>query len=86
MTASSQADAGVFKPARTPHTARRAVVSTALTAVLAVVFGLSVMVEVSNTPDGTPSVDAPVLAVNAASTPAAGLAGEPQPEGPAAAF
>ncbi len=80
MTASSKADAGVFSPARLT----RAVTRTAVTAVLAVVFGLSVMVEVSNTPDLTPSIEAPVVAVHAASTPAAGLSGEPQTEGTAA--
>ena len=48
--------------------------STAVTAVLAVVFGLSVMVEVSNTLKAAPPTAKPVLgvavAVHAASTPA----------------
>ncbi len=86
MTASSQADAGVLNPARKTHAARRAMASTAVTAVLAVVFGLSVMIEVSNTPDGSPRVDTPVVAVQAASRPGTGQPGEPMPEGAAAAF
>ena len=90
MTARSKADAGVFDPARKTHATRRAVASTAVTAVLAVVFGLSVMVEVSNTLEGAPPTGKPVLgvavAVHAASTPAGRLPGEPQPEGSAGAF
>lgn len=86
MTASSQADAGFLNPARKTHAARRAVASTTITAVLAVVFGLSVMIEVSNTPDRAPRADTPVVAVQAASRPATGQPGEPMPEGAAAAF
>jgi anti-sigma-K factor RskA len=85
MTASSKADAGVFTSTRLG----RAVARTAITAVLAVVFGLSVMVEVSNTPEGSPPAATPVVAVYAvyaASTPAARQPGEPLPEGSAAAF
>ena len=92
MTARSKADAGVFDPARKTHATRRVVASAAVTAVLAVVFGLSVMVEVSNTLEGAPPAGKPVLgvavavAVHAASTPAGRLPGEPQPEGSAGAF
>lgn len=82
MAASSQADAGVFTSTRLS----RAVASTTITAVLAVVFGLSVMIEVSNTPVGAPRADTPVVAVQAASRPATGQPGEPMPEGAAAAF
>jgi hypothetical protein len=81
MTASSQADAGVFTSARLS----RAVARTAITAVLAVVFGLSVMVEVSNAPEAPSSADAPVVPAQAASTVMAGLSGAPQAEGAAAA-
>jgi len=63
MTASSKADAGVFTPARLT----RVVTGPAVTAVLAVVFGLSVLGEVPNTPHLAPSVDTPVPA---AATPA----------------
>lgn len=86
MTASSQADAGVVTPARQAHAVRRAVTNTALTAVLAVVFGLSVMVEVSNAPELAPATDLPVVAVYAASTPTADLPGRVLPAGAAAAF
>ncbi len=82
MTASSKADAGVFTSTRLG----RAVARTAITAVLAVVFGLSVMVEVSNTPEGSPPAATPVVAVYAASTPAARQPGEPLPGGSVAAF
>ncbi len=80
MTTRSKADAGVFTSARLS----RAVARTAITAVLAVVFGLSVMVELSNAPEAAPSADAPVVA-HAASTAMAGLSGEYLPEGAAAA-
>lgn len=86
MRASSQADAGVFKPARKTHPTLRALASTAITALLAVVFGLSVMVEVSNAPEWAPATDTPVVAVYAASTPAARQPGEPLHEGSATAF
>ncbi len=86
MTTSSQADAGVFTPARQAHAVRRAVTRTALTAVLAVVFGLSVMVEVSNTPEAPPAIDLPAVAVYAASTPTGDLHGRVLPEGATAAF
>ena len=68
MTASHKAAAGVFDPARVS----RAVACTALTAVLAVVFGLSVMVEVSNAQGGVPQADgAAVLSHTAAAAPTA---------------
>lgn len=86
MTASSHADDGVVTPTRQAHAVRRAVTSTALTAVLAVVFGLSVMVEVSNTLEAAPATDLPVVAVHAASTPTDGLPGRVLVEGAAAAF
>ena len=102
MTARFKPDASVFDPARKTHATRRAMASTALTAVLAVVFSLSGMVQVSNTLEGAPLADTPVLAVlavmvaamavgagaalHAASTPAGRLPGEPTPEGSAAAF
>ena len=102
MTARFKADASVFDPARKTHATRRAMASTALTAVLAVVYSLSGMVQVSNRLEGAPLADTPVLAVlavmvaamavgagaalHAASTPAGRLPGEPTPEGSAAAF
>lgn len=82
MTASSPADAGVFTSARLG----RAVARTAITAALAVVFGLSVMVEVSNTPELAPATDLPVVAVYAASTPTDGLPGRALRAGATAAF
>jgi hypothetical protein len=82
MTARSKADAGVFTPAHLT----RAMTGTALTAVLAVVFGVSVMVELANTAGPAPRADTPVVARHAASTPAPGLSAEPRPEGTAAAF
>ena len=99
MTARFKADASVFDPARKTHATRRAMASTALTAVLAVVYSLSGMVQVSNRLEGAPLADTPVLAVmavgavgagaaalHAALTPAGRLPGEPTPEGSAAAF
>jgi hypothetical protein len=61
MTASCNADADRFASARLS----RAVTRTAVTAVLAVVFGLSVMVEVSNTPEAATGADTPVVAATA---------------------
>ena len=63
MTARFKADASVFDPARKTHATRRAMASTALTAVLAVVYSLSGMVQVSNRLEGAPLADTPVLAV-----------------------
>ena len=63
MTARFKADASVFDLARKTHATRRAMASTALTAVLAVVYSLSGMVQVSNRLEGAPRADTPVLAV-----------------------
>ena len=82
MTATSKTDAGVFTSARLS----RALARTAITAALAVVFGLSVMVEVSNAPEAAPSTDGPVVAAQAASKEVAGLSGKRLPEGAAAAI
>ena len=85
MTTTTHVDAGVFDTARIT----RAMVGTALTAVLAVLFGLSVMVELSNTPDVAPRADKPVLAFQTgaeASSPSAGHAGQPPVEAQPAVF
>lgn len=74
MTDLIQAAAGSFGPAP----CGRAIAGTVLTAVLALVFGLSVMVELSNAPDLALLAGAPALAATTASAaPAYGLnAGE----------
>ncbi|MBL8350179.1 MAG: hypothetical protein JNL87_07665 [Burkholderiaceae bacterium] len=63
MTDLIQAAAGTFGPAR----CSRAIAGTVLTAVLALVFGLSVMVELSNAPDLATPAAAPALAATTAS-------------------
>ena len=74
MTARFKADASVFDPARKTHATRRAMASTVVTAVLAVVFSLAVMVEESNTREGAPLADTPVLAVLAVTAMVAAMA------------
>lgn len=67
MSAPPGATAGVSKTVRIG----RAMTCTALTAVLAVVFGLSLLVEVSNGAGSVPPADAPVVTAQAASDAAA---------------